>query len=276
MAESESNNYVYTDTHAHLGKVAASLGPERLAEVLAAFACCPGATLLDIGTAADDLAPRIAALREAAQGVLPQGLRLSAGLWPGRPSLDDPEAAIAGLEASIEAAAADGIAVAAIGEGGFDFHHMEADAATQARLFSLQCELALRRGLPLLVHSREAFAESIKAVIPVARNVPVIIHCFGYGPEEARAFLDAGCHLSFAGNLTYKKSQALREALVLVPSDRLLLETDAPYMNPDPMRGKPSSPLDIARTYALAASLRGTTPLALAESVAANAKKLWP
>jgi TatD DNase family protein len=103
----------------------------------------------------------------------------------------------------------------------------------------------------------------------------VVIHCFGYGPEEARAFLELGCWISFAGNLTYKGSEALRAALALVPDERLLLETDAPYMNPMPKRGKPSSPADIARTYALAAELRGVAVEDLAETVSRNAHRLF-
>ena len=266
----------FTDSHAHLGKAAREGGQGAMAGILAAYASDPSSILLDIGTGSEDLGPRIADLRRLAGAELPGGLRFSAGLWPGRPSLDRPEAALSELVASIEAAAREGVRVAAIGEGGFDFHHMEADPPTQALLFSLQCGLALRLGLPLLVHSREAFAETLAAIGSLARELPVIIHCFGYGTHEARAFLDAGCHLSFAGNLTYKKSEALREALALVPDDRLLLETDAPYMNPEPGRGKPSTPLDISRTYAVAAALRGTTVEGLASLISANALRLFP
>ena len=104
---------------------------------------------------------------------------------------------------------------------------------------------------------------------------PVLIHCFGYGPDEARAFLDLGCYLSFAGNLTFKKSDGLREACALVSEDRLLLETDAPFMNPMPNRGKPSSPADVERSYGFAASLRGVPVSSLAETVSRNARELF-
>ncbi|MEI6385150.1 MAG: TatD family hydrolase [Spirochaetota bacterium] len=267
---------VFTDSHAHLRQAAREGGEEAMSGILAAYMAEPSAILLDIGTGSLDLGERIAEMARLSGGVLPGGLRFSAGLWPGKPSLDRPEAALAELVASIEAASREGVRVAAIGEGGFDFHHMEADPSIQAFLFSLQSGLAARLGLPLLVHSREAFAQTLAAIGSLAREVPVIIHCFGYGTAEAQAFLDSGCHLSFAGNLTYKKSSALREALALVPDDRLLLETDAPYMNPDPSRGKPSSPLDIGRTYAVAAAIRGMSVDALAALVSANALRLFP
>ena len=108
-----------------------------------------------------------------------------------------------------------------------------------------------------------------------AARIPVVIHCFGYGKDEARAFLAAGCYLSFAGNLTYKKSADLREACIVVPDDRLLLETDAPYMNPEPARGEPSSPFDIGRTYAAVSALRGCGPESLAALVTANARAVF-
>jgi TatD DNase family protein len=205
---------------------------------------------------------------------LPPWLALTAGIWPGRPALDDPEGSMTRLEASVVASSAEGLPVAAIGECGLDFHHMEADGATQARLFALQCDLARRLGLPLVVHSRDAFAPTLEVLRAEAEGIPVIIHCFGYGPAEARAFLDSGYRISFAGNLTYPKAAPLREALVLVPENRLLLETDAPYMNPHPGRGRPSSSFDIGRSYEKAAALRGVDPGRLAAAVSRNLGEL--
>ncbi|MDA8411361.1 MAG: TatD family hydrolase [Treponema sp.] len=303
---------VYTDTHAHVEKFAESLGEEGAKAVLAAFADANAiaganatadanaaagvkagdgnpALLLDPGTDVDDL-PRRIALAAGLLGIapdadgrfaLPPWLHFAAGVWPGRPALDDPDASMKALRASIAAAGRQGVRVSAIGECGFDFHHMEADEKTQLRLFSAQIELAVELGLPLIVHSRDAAKATLDALGAAgvagaaARDIPVIIHCFGYGPEEVRAFLDSGAWISFAGNLTYKKSEPLREALAIVPDDRLLLETDAPYMNPEPRRGKASSPLDVVRTYEKAAALRGTTARALADKVSANAFGLF-
>ena len=274
---------VYTDTHAHVEKFAESLGEEAAKAILATYARAAAegspALLLDPGTEVDDLvrrarlAARLLGLSPDAEGrlSLPPWLHLGAGIWPGRPALDDPEAAMTALRASIAEAERLGVRVSAIGECGFDFHHMEADEKTQLRLFSAQIGLAAELGLPLIVHSRDAAEATLDALGSSPRDIPVIIHCFGYGVEEVRGFLEAGAWISFAGNLTYKKSEALREALAFVPGDRFLLETDAPYMNPEPRRGKASSPLDVGRSYEKAAVLRGTAASDLAALVTANA-----
>lgn len=278
---------VYTDSHAHLSSVAEELGPDALRELLdeygRAAASAPGAgteppVLVDIGTEPDDLDARAALLGGAAR---PSFLRLTAGVWPSAERLASCAASLSALEAAVAAAGRAGLRVAAIGEGGLDYHHMNGPREAQAELFEGQLGLARRLGLPMIVHSREAFADTLDALKSAApgRGRPdsaaVIIHCFGYGPDEARAFLDAGCFLSFAGNLTYKGASALREACALVPPDRLLLETDAPYMNPMPLRGRPSSPRDVERTYAAAAALRGASVEELAQSVSRNARKLF-
>jgi TatD DNase family protein len=275
------NSFLLTDSHAHLEMVAERLGEAQVSVLLAALAepRADGATpslLLDPGVEARDLGRRIALARRLSGGALPAGLRFAAGLWPGKEALGDPEASLAALEAEIALEAARGFAIAAVGECGLDYHHMEAPPEVQARLFAMQAALAGRLGLPLIVHSRDAARETLEVLVKAAPKIPVIIHCFGYGAEEARAFLEAGFWLSFAGNLTYKKAEPLREALALTPLDRLLLETDAPYMNPEPRRGRPSSPFDIGRTYAAAAAIKGIDEKELAAIVSANAFRLFP
>jgi TatD DNase family protein len=276
---------IFTDSHAHLSSVAESLGVEGLQALLSE---CSEAgkdalregrerpLLVDIGTEPDDLAGRIALLAPAGREP-PACLRLSAGIWPSAGNLASPSASLAALRDSIDEAAKRGIRIAAIGEGGLDYHHREGGPEAQAELFEGQLELAAELGLPMIVHSREAAADTLAIVGRAAARSPspILIHCFGYGPEEARAFLGLGCWISFAGNLTYKGSDPLRAACALVPADRLLLETDAPYMNPMPARGKPSSPRDVGRTYARAAELRGVSAEALAETVSRNARVLF-
>ena len=273
---------VFTDSHAHLPDVAGSHGAEGLAALFADYAaagdqaadCAPGTgpILVDIGTGAGDFASRLALLGR--HGFL----RYSLGVWPGRDALTNPASSLSSLEASLGAAGDD---AAAIGECGLDYHHMDGPREAQLALFEGQAAIAVRLGLPLIVHSREAFEDTF-AVISRLRDgkygrpaMDVIIHCFGYGPEEAERFLSLGCYVSFAGNVTYKKADALREALRLVPLDRLLLETDSPYMNPEPRRGRPCSPRDIGRTYAFAADLRGEEQDRLAAAVTANARFLF-
>jgi TatD DNase family protein len=279
--------FIYTDSHAHLSSVAEELGTDALRELLDEYGEAASSAeragtvppvLVDIGTEPDDLDARAALLGSAARSSF---LRLTAGVWPSAERLASGPASLSALEAAIAAAGRAGLRVAAIGEGGLDYYHMNGPREAQAELFEGQLDLARRLGLPMIVHSREAFADTLAALESAAlgRGRPeaaaVIIHCFGYGPDEARAFLDAGCFLSFAGNLTYKGAAALREACAQVPLDRLLLETDAPYMNPMPLRGRPSSPRDIERTYAAAASLRCAPVEELAQSVSRSARALF-
>jgi TatD DNase family protein len=268
---------IFTDSHAHLSFVAKELGGQALAALLDLYGGAQGEPLiLDPGTEPGDLASRAALLEPWASAGF---LRLAAGIWPSPENLASPEASMAALESAISRAVAGGTRIAAIGEGGLDYHYAEgvegARKRAQGELFNYQLALASRLGLPMIVHSREAASDTLSILSSSRLASPVLIHCFGYGPQEARAFLDLGCYISFAGNLTYKRSDALCEACAIVPSGRLLLETDSPYMNPMPRRGKPCSPADVERTYAFAADLRGVEAENLAETVSANAHALF-
>jgi TatD DNase family protein len=262
-----------TDSHAHLSLVAAELGAEALEELFAAYALAweggsDGASplLVDIGVEPADFQARFGLTGER------PFLRHALGVWPGHPWVDDVPAALAGLEKSLEAA---GPRASAIGECGLDYHYEEESAAAQRALFEGQIGMAARRGLPLVVHSREAFADTL-AILRSAGKLPrTVIHCFGYGAAEAEAFLALGCAISFAGNVTFRKSEGLNAALRLVPEERLLLETDSPYMNPMPRRGKPSSSADIERTYDYAAAARGVDAERLARTVSRNARDIF-
>ncbi len=293
---------VYTDSHAHLELVAARLGKSALTEILARYiddvhhavkgvdtssghssshsfahvedqghatrVARRPALILDIGVDGGDLAQRKSVVEVAAHaGRLPLSaipVKWAAGIWPGKEALAAPQPALEALDRDLASG------VDALGECGLDYHHMDAPERDQIALFSAQAERAQALGLPLIVHSRDAFADTLRVVSPVAARIPVVIHCFGYGPSEVETFLRAGCYISFAGNITYKKSDMLRSALSLVPPDRLLLETDAPYMNPMPRRGTPSSPQDILRTYEFAASILTMNVDALGDLVTKN------
>ena len=273
---------IFTDSHAHLSLVAEELGKEGLSELLRDYAEAGKAAeregrssplILDPGTEPGDLRSRIALL--CGGGPLPACLRLAAGVWPSAENLASPEASLSALESAISEAERGGVRIAAIGEGGPDYHHMAGTREAQAELFEGQMALASVLKLPLIVHSRDAAAETLSIIARVRPTSPVIIHCFGYGLEEARAFLELGCWISFAGNLSYKGSDALRDTCAAVSADRLLLETDSPYMNPMPRRGKLTTPRDVERTYALAAELRGIPVEELAETVSRNAHILF-
>ncbi len=220
--------------------------------------------VLDPGTRAEDLPERVRAI-----GRRPW-LRFAAGIWPGKEALGQPGPHIAALEAS--AASPD---CAAVGEGGLDYHWMHGPREAQRRLFEAQIDLARRLGKPLIVHSRDAHEDTVEILRSARPGVPVVIHCFGYDAAAARDYLDLGCYISFAGNLTYPAARNLREACALVPSDRLLLETDSPYMAPVPERGKPCTPLLVGHTYAFAASLRNEDVPALARAVTRNTERVF-
>jgi TatD DNase family protein len=276
---------IYTDSHAHLSSVAEEFGAEGLASILRDYEAAQGQAeierrtpplLLDPGTEPEDLSPRVALLDPASRR---EYLRMAAGVWPSPENLASPASSLRRLEGAIGDARAAGVRVAAIGEGGLDYHYEDGISgglkAAQAELFEGQLRLASRLALPMIVHTRDAAADTLSILRAARPSSPVLVHCFGYGAAEARAFLDLGCWISFAGNLTYKKSEGLRTACALVPADRLLLETDSTYMNPMPLRGKSSSPRDVERTYAFAASLRGVTLADLMETVSRNARRLF-
>ena len=138
----------------------------------------------------------------------------------------------------------------------------------------LQLDLARRLKLPVIIHSRDAPGETAE-ILGSRPGVSGVIHCFSYGPAEARRFLDLGFFISFAGNLTYKNAAVIREACAMVPGDRLLLETDCPYLAPVPFRGKPAHPGMAAETYRLAAEIRAEDFETMSERIAVNVRNLF-
>ena len=271
---------IFTDTHAHLSLISEELGEEALGSLLGVYAEAHAMAvaaghqdpiIVDPGVEPQDLPARL----ELVGGNLPSFLRFAGGVWPSAENLASPVSSLDCLSASIAEMSRRGIRVAAIGEGGLDYHHMDGSKDLQAELFEGQIALASSLGLPLIVHSRDAAVDTLSLIAKAGISTPVIIHCFSYGSAELVGFLNLGCWISFAGNLTYKKSGALREACAMVPDDRFLLETDAPYMNPMPHRGTSATPLDVERTYATAAELRGVGIPELAETVTANAHFLF-
>jgi TatD DNase family protein len=250
----------FIDTHAHLSKLSA--------ETLAALFDADIGGIIDVGTNADDLSARISAFRAFDQ------VRFSAGIWPSAEAIAEPTAQMNLLEQQIAAAPPE--LLVAIGECGLDRRHNTEDAnlVGERELLERHLQTAQRLNLPIIIHTREAFYETqeILARYPAVRGV---IHCFSYDTAAARAFLDLGYFISFAGNLTYKSAQGLREALCFVPKDRLLLETDSPFLAPVPFRGKSATPAMIAETYKLAAELRKSTMQDLADAIRANSAALF-
>jgi TatD DNase family protein len=148
--------------------------------------------------------------------------------------------------------------VVAIGETGLDFYYDNSPRSDQEQAFRRSIALARRLGLPLSVHVRNAYDVTARIVREERGDeIGGIIHCFSGGPAEARTFLDLGFHLSFSGIVTFKKAGELREAARLVPHDRLLIETDAPFLAPAPHRGRRNEPALVLFTALHLADLLG-------------------
>jgi len=158
--------------------------------------------------------------------------------------------------------------VVALGETGLDNVRELASPADQRRLLDAQLALANELGLPVVIHSREAAAETAAALEGFGGTV--ILHCFS-SPELLPAAIDRGYYVSFAGNATYPKAGDLREAAAAVPADRILVETDSPYLSPQPVRGRRNEPAHVVHTVAALAEARGEDAAALAAGTHANA-----
>ena len=166
--------------------------------------------------------------------------------------------------------------VVAIGETGLDYHYDLSPRDDQRRSLAQHVELARDLDMPVVLHIRDAHAEAL-AIVAEAKprsEMPGMVHCFTAGPDEARAWLDLGFHISYSGISTFKTAQAIRDAVALTPSDRILVETDAPYLAPEPLRGRKNIPANVAFTCARLAEVRGVTPEALAQSAAHNTRAL--
>ncbi len=164
--------------------------------------------------------------------------------------------------------------VVAIGEIGMDFSGRSSPPLVQEAAFRGQLALASLLDLPVVIHVRDA-GERVRAILGEGPGVRGMIHCYSEGPEELAAWLGFGLHISFAGTLTYPGSDRLRAAAALVPVDRLLAETDAPYLAPQNARGRRNEPLYVAATHAALARERGVDIGDLAGQIAANAQKLF-
>ncbi|MDQ6798544.1 MAG: TatD family hydrolase [Actinomycetota bacterium] len=151
----------------------------------------------------------------------------------------------------------DATEVVGIGECGLDYHYDHSPRDTQRQVFAAQVAMANERGLALVIHTREAWDDTFAVL--AAEGVPerTVFHCFSGGPTEARVALDTGAYLSFSGILTFKSAADVRQAAALTPLDRVLVETDAPYLTPVPYRGSPNHPALVALVGAALAGARG-------------------
>jgi TatD DNase family protein len=165
----------------------------------------------------------------------------------------------------------------AIGEAGLDYHYQHSTPQAQAEGFRNHIAAARQTGLPLEIHTREADADTIAILQAEHANgaFPAVLHCFTGGRDLAMRAVDLGLYVSFSGVVSFKKSEALRDIAREVPLDRILVETDAPYLAPEPYRGKTNEPAYVAHTAAAVAKARGISTETLAKATTENFFRLF-
>jgi TatD DNase family protein len=163
----------------------------------------------------------------------------------------------------------------AIGEAGFDLHYEYSPRAEQELAFRRHIELAKTVDRPLMIHSRNAWDDTFRVLDAEGVPARTIFHCFTGGPDEARAALARDCYLSFSGIVSFKTADDVRAAAALAPSERVLVETDSPYLAPVPHRGRPNEPAYVALVGAALAAARGVEADDIAELTRANAAQVF-
>lgn len=289
---------MYSDTHFHFNLMDENSRAEILTE-LAKKECFFG---LDIGTHCDDLISRQKMVKTALSQISDLELKekgtkliyFSAGIWPAPEAIKNRFEQMKILEEQILQSKNLNTELSnkiiAIGECGLDHHwnpsgvdgRCESDFDQELfdgemEMFKMHLELSKKMNLPVIVHSRDAFDGTVECIKDVGYDNG-IIHCYSYGIEEAKVFLDRGWYLAFGGGVTYTKKskmEQMEKLLQYVPEDRILLETDAPYLAPVPFRGKTNSPLLIENTYKFIADIRGIEVEKLSLIVDKNIKDLF-
>ena len=250
---------------------------------------------LDIGTKCDDLQTRHSQLEECINTLPPQKqtqarafLYYSAGIWPDVEEIKNRTEAVKMLQNQINSFPREKLV--AIGECGLD-HHWNPSGVDgrnkddfsaemyegERELFQIQIDMARTLALPVIIHSRDAFEDTLDCIKNMGYHSG-IIHCYSYGKDEAKRFLDLGWYIAFGGGTTYTKKSKMDEMTELlryVPNDRILLETDSPYLAPVPFRGQTNTPVLIEHVYQFIATARGVSPETLSETVDKNTRTLF-
>lgn len=250
------------DSHCHLDFPDFA---EELPEVVARARAAGVSRMVTICTRLRNV-PQVRAIAEAHEGVF-----WAAGTHP-MSAAEEPMATVAEL-----------VALAAhpkfvgIGETGLDYHYTAESAEIQKVSLRLHIEAAQETGLPLIIHSRAADDDMAAILTEAMRAKPFgcVMHCFSSGPELARVTLELGCYLSMSGVATFPKSQEIRDIFKAAPLDRILLETDAPYLAPPPFRGRRNEPAYTAHTAKIGAEVFGLSLPEFAAATTANFERLF-
>ncbi len=244
---------VWVDDHCHLDD-----GPDGERDLAAARAAGVG-TMITVGT---DLATSQRAVDLARRH---DGVYATVGVHPHEAAggLDG----IADLLAEPE--------VVAVGECGLDFHYDHSPRPVQREVFAAQIGLALARRMALVIHTREAWAETFEILDREGMPERTVFHCFTGGVEEAEACVERGGHLSISGIVSFPSATDVHAAVVATPLDRLLVETDSPYLAPVPHRGKRNEPAHVVRVGEVVAELKGIPVDEVARTTRSNAADVY-
>ena len=164
--------------------------------------------------------------------------------------------------------------VAAVGESGLDFYRDYSPPEVQRIAFSAHIGLAKEHRKALVIHTRDSMDEALEVLAAEGPPDRFIFHCWSGDERQLKAALDLGAYISFAGNVSFKNAENLRSAAVAVPVDRLLVETDSPFLSPEPHRGKPNEPRQVNFVGVAVAKVRGTSVHALSEQTTQNAREV--
>ncbi|MGE0801801.1 MAG: TatD family hydrolase [Lautropia sp.] len=251
---------MFVDSHCHLDFPELA---ERLPEVLANMAAAAVTHALCISVTLEDW-PRVAALARTH----PQ-LTASVGVHPDYPGIAEPT-----VDELVERAATERIV--AIGETGLDYFRATGDLEWQRERFRTHIRAARRCGKPLIIHTRAAADDTLRIMREEqAGEVGGVMHCFTEAWPVARAALDLGFYISMSGIVSFRNAQVVHDVARQVPLDRLLIETDSPYLAPVPNRGKTNEPAWVAHVAAAVARLRGVAVEAIGEATSANFHRLF-
>lgn len=200
------------------------------------------------------------------------GILYTAGIHPSSPAN---ESNLKELESFVQGVKKSSLShlLIGIGECGLDYYRLRQPREMQIRSFEVQIDMAKKNSIPLIIHLRDAMDDGLE-ILKRKKVSSGIMHCFSGGADDAKKALDLGLMISFAGNVTYKNATDLQEAARFVPDDMLLLETDAPFLSPVPLRGKPNRPDNIKHTYKFVSNLRKTTSSKLEDIISDNFKRL--
>jgi TatD DNase family protein len=253
------------DSHCHIA------GPEFVDDLPDVIARAKDAGLVHVFVilAADD-EPELA--QAARVSALWPETRYSIGIHPHAAGRFDPADAVKRVEAAIDAQPL----TRAVGEIGLDYHYDFAPRDAQQAVFREQIRLARRRGLPVVIHTREAEEDTFRILAQEqAAEVGGVFHCFTGDRDMARRALDIGFHLSLAGIVTFPRALELQEVARVVPLDRLLIETDSPFLAPVPFRGKRNEPAYVRRVADAVGELRGIDAALVASAALENFRRLF-